>query len=108
MWEAVLSTSAETRFLRADEKLSLDEVMTRRMPMETFLEISFEVPETIDDPSQVLRPLRLRPTRSNAVSTQPQLDGQVDALVPIARDPRTEESLAPHDRPAQGHFFDVW
>ena len=75
--------------------------------METFLDISFEVPETIDELSQVLRPLRLRPTRSNAVSTQPQLDGQFDALVPIARDPRTEDSLAPQDRPAQRHFFDV-
>ena len=102
------SASAKTCFLRADEKVSLDEVMTRRMPMETFLDISFEVPETIDELSQVLRPLRLRPTRSNAVSTQPQLDGQFDALVPIARDPRTEDSLAPQDRPAQLHFFEVW
>lgn len=76
--------------------------------METFLDISFEVPETVDEPSQVFGPLRLRPTRSNVVSTQPQLDGQVDALVPIACDPRTEDSLAPQDRPAQIHFFEVW
>ena len=75
--------------------------------MESILNISFEVPETTDVPAQVLRPARLRPTRSNALSTHPQLDGLIDELVPIAHDHRTLEGLAPQDRPAQRHFFDV-
>ena len=75
--------------------------------MESILNISFEVPETTDAPAQVLRPVRLRPTRSNALSTHPQLDGRIDELGPIAHEHRTLEGRAPQDRPAQRQFLDV-
>ena len=70
--------------------MSPHEVTVRHAPIETIIEISSEALDTTDAPAQVLVLLWLHRGRSNRRSTQPQLEGQVEALVQAARDLQAE------------------